>query len=84
MENATDAVEHTSMQADSLLQVLLQTVALAVIYALRKYLKDAARQVRPEAPLRNEERVLGEAPPHAVDGRPPPPRPAGHGARGGH
>jgi hypothetical protein len=45
---ATAAVEHNLMQPDTLAQVALQTILLAILYAVRKFLKDAAFQVRPE------------------------------------
>lgn len=71
------------MQPDSLLQVLLQTVLLAVLYAIRKYLKDAV-QVLPEAPQPPRTQGLGEARAHVEDDRPQAGRPPRDGPRGHH
>jgi len=61
------------MQTESLTQVALQTLLLAVLYALRKLLKDAAVQVRPEArEARGAQAVVRREAPEDYDGAPPP------------
>jgi len=61
------------MQTESLTQVALQTLLLAVLYALRKLLKDGPLQVRPEPREAHgtEARVRREAVPHRNPDAPP-------------